>query len=234
MNKALELNKNRVWRRLGIVTVLLLLLIGPNFGPIPMTLRQSLSLQGAIVGMLVWFLVAFSIIIAVILRLSGMSLQQLLSYVGIGAPSRIGANIAGVIIGLLGAASFLFGILQFDPDANIAQISGFRVLTVLLATTGVVLEDIITRGWLMNQLRELQIPNWVQAVASAVLFALYHTVWAGFNIAAFISSIVLGLLLAGLFLWGKRSLTPVILAHSIAVILAEPFASMMIFLAPNL
>jgi hypothetical protein len=132
------------------------------------------------------------------------------------------------------AASFLFGIFQFDPNANIVQISSFRVLTALLAATGVVLEDIITRGWLMNQLRELQVPNWGQAVASAVLFGLYHTVWAGFNIFAFIFSVVIGLILAGLFLWGKRSLTPVILAHSIAVLLGEPFASMMIFLVPNL
>ena len=234
MNSAMVFDKNSVWRQLGIVTALLLLLIGPNFGPIPTILRQSLSLEGSIIGMLVWFWVAFSIIIAAILRLSGMSLQALLSYVGLGAPSRIGANIAGVILGLLGAASFLFGILQFDPDANIVQISGFRVLTALLAATGTVLEDIITRGFLMNKLRELQVPSWVQAVASAVIFAIYHTVWAGFNISAFIASIILGLLLAGLFLWGKRSLTPVILAHSISVLLGEPFASMMIFLVPNL
>ncbi len=234
MNKAIEFDKNSVWQRLGIVTALLFLLIGPNFGPIPTTLRQSLSLEGSIIGMLVWFSVAFSIIIAVILRLSGMSLRELLSYAGVGAPSRLGPNIVGVIVGLLWAASFLFGIFQFDPDANIVQISGFRVLTALLAGTGVVLEDIITRGWLMNQLRELQIPNWVQALASAVLFALYHTVWAGFNIPAFIASIIIGLILAGLFFWGKRSLTPVILAHSLAVLLSEPFASMMIFLVPNL
>ena len=234
MKNEMVFDRNSVWRRLGIVTALLLLLIGPNFGPIPTTMRQSLSLEGSIIGMLVWFLVAFSIIIAVILRLSGMSLRELLSYAGLGAPSRLGANIVGVIVGLLWAASFLFGIFQFDPDANIVQISGFRVLTALLAATGVVLEDIITRGWLMNQLREAQIPNWGQAAASAVLFALYHPGWAGFNIFAFIFSVVLGLILAGLFLWGKRSLTPVILAHSIAVLLAEPFASMMIFLAPNL
>ena len=234
MNKALELDKNTVWRRLGIVTALLLLLIGPNFGPIPLTLRQGLSLEGSIIGMLVWFWVAFAIIIAAILRLSGMSLRELLSYVGVGAPSRLWANIVGVIVGLLMAASFYGNILQFAPDTNIAQINGFRILTVLLAGTGVVLEDIITRGWLMNQLRELQIPNWVQAVASALLFALYHTVWAGFNIYAFIASVVLGLILSGLFLWGKRSLTPVVIAHSLTVILAEPFASMMIFLTANL
>ena len=234
MNSAMVLDKNSVWRRLGIVTVLLLLLIGPNFGPIPLTLRQSLSLEGSIIGMLVWFLVGFSIIIAAILRLSGISLRELLSYVGVGAPSRLWANIVGVIVGLLMAASFYGNILQFAPETNVAQINGFRILTVVLASTGVVLEDIITRGWLMNQLRDLQIPNWVQAVASALLFALYHTVWAGFNIFAFIASIILGLILSGLFLWGKRSLTPVIIAHALTVFLAEPFASMMIFLVPNL
>ncbi len=234
MNNAMVLDKKTVWQRLGIVAALLLLLIGPNFGPIPLTLRQSLSLEGSIIGMLVWFWVAFSIIIAAILRLSGMSLRELLSYVGVGAPSRLWTNIVGGIVGLLLAASFYGSILQFAPDTNVAQINGFRILTVLLAATGVVLEDIITRGWLMNQLREMQIPNWVQAVASALLFALYHTVLAGFNIFAFIASVVLGLILAGLFLWGNRSLTPVIIAHGLSVILAEPFASMMIFLAPNL
>ena len=233
MNSALVLDKNNVWRRLGIVAALLLLLIGPNFGPIPLTLRQSLSLEGSILGMLVWFLVAFSIIIAAILRLSGMSLRELLSYVGVGAPSRKVANIAGVVIGLLMAGSFFGSISQFDPNVNIAQINAFRISTALLAAVGTVLEDIITRGWLMNQLRELQIPNWVQAVASALLFALYHTVW-GFNIFAFIASVILGLIMAGLFLWGKRSLTPVIIAHALTVLIAEPFASMMIFLAPTL
>lgn len=234
MNSAMVFDKNSVWRRLGIVTILLVLLIGPNFGPIPLMLRQSLSLEGAIIGMLVAFLVGFSIIIAVILRLSGMSLQELLSYVGVGAPSRLGANIAGVVVGLLMAGSFFANISQFDPDVNLAQINGFRILAALLATVGVVLEDIISRGWLMNQLQELQIPNWVQAVASALLFALYHTVWAGFNVFAFIASVVLGLILAGLFFWGKRSLTPVIIAHGLAVLIGEPFASMMIFLVPTL
>jgi hypothetical protein len=45
--------------------------------------------------------------------------------------------------------------------------------------------------------------------------------------------VVYGLLLGGLFLWGKRSLTPVILGHSLVVLLSEPFATMLIFLAPG-
>ena len=46
--------------------------------------------------------------------------------VGLGAPSRTAANIAGAVLGLLWGALFLSSILQFDPNANIAQITGFR------------------------------------------------------------------------------------------------------------
>lgn len=230
----MTLDKNINWRRLGIVSALLLLLIGPNFGPIPLTLHENFSMEGSIIGMLVWFLMGFAIIIAVIMRLHGLSLRDLLTYVGIGTPSRLAPNIVGAIVGILMAGVFFASILQFAPETNITQITGFRLLAVLLATVGVVLEDIITRGWLMNQLNEMRVPNWAQAVASALLFALYHTVWAGFNIGAFVFSIILGLIMAGLFLWGNRSLTPVILAHALPVILAEPFASMMIFMVPNL
>ncbi|MCP4359822.1 MAG: CPBP family intramembrane metalloprotease [Chloroflexi bacterium] len=229
------LDKNTVWWRIAIVTVLLLLLIGPNFGPIPAILRQNLSLNASVIGMLVWFWITFSIIIAVILRMNaGMSLRELLRSLGLGAPSRTAANIAGLVVGLLWGVLLMTSIFQFDPDADIAQINGFRVLIALLAAGGALLEDFITRGFLMNQLQQIKIPNWVQVLVSALVFALYHTVWAGFNIFTFIFSIVYGLLLGGLFLWGKRSLTPVILGHSLAVLIAEPFASMLIFLSANM
>jgi len=153
--------------------------------------------------------------------------------VGLGAPSRTAANIAGVVVGLLWGALFLSSILQFDPNANIAQISGLRVLAALLAAGGTLLEDLLTRGYLMNQMQKISLPTWVQVVVSALIFALYHTLW-GFNIFSFIFSIVYGLLLSGLFIWGKRSLTPVILGHSLAVLISEPFATMMIFIAPGL
>ena len=60
----------------------------------------------------------------------------------------------------------------------------------------------------------------------------YHTIWA-FDIFSFVFSVVYGLILSGLYLWGKRSLTPVILGHSLAVLVGEPFATMLIFLAPG-
>ncbi|MBN2002251.1 MAG: CPBP family intramembrane metalloprotease [Anaerolineae bacterium] len=229
-----EVNHNTVWRRLAIVVFLLFLLIGPNFGPIPTLLGERLSVEGAVLTLLVSFWIGFSIILAVILRMNnGQPLGEMLRSFGLGAPSRTGANIAGLVLGLLWGVLFMTSILQFDPDVNLAEISGLRVLAALLAAGGALLEDFVTRGFLMNQLQNMRIPAWVQLLASAFIFALYHTVW-GFNIFSFIFSVVYGLLLGGLFLWGKRSLTPVILGHSLAMLISEPFASMMIFLAAKM
>jgi membrane protease YdiL (CAAX protease family) len=210
------------------------LLVGPNFGPIPSLLRQRLSIESSVIALLVSFWIGFSIIMAVILRMSaGMSLGELLRSLGFGAPSRIAANIAGLVLGLVWGFLFLSSILQFDPNANLAEISGFRVVAALLAAGGTLLEDFVTRGYLMNQMQRAKMSNWVQVLVSALVFALYHTVW-GFNVFSFIFSVVYGLLLGGLFIWGKRSLTPVILGHSLAVLISEPFATMIIFMVPGL
>jgi membrane protease YdiL (CAAX protease family) len=225
--------KSTVWRRVAIVTLLLLVLVGPNFGPLPHLLRQSLSLEGTIIGILIWFSVAFAIILAVIFRIvKSASIREFLTSHGLGAPSRIGANIAGLIVGLLWGMLFLSSIFQFDPDANITQINGFRILTALLAAGGALLEDLITRSFIMNQLHKIGSTKWIQMTVSALIFALYHTAW-GFNIFSFAFSVLYGLMLGGLYLWGKRSLTPVILAHSLAVLISEPFATMLMFLAPG-
>jgi membrane protease YdiL (CAAX protease family) len=222
-----------VWRRIAIVTLLLLVLVGPNFGPLPHLLRQSLSLESSVTGVLIWFWVAFLIILAVVYRMNkSMSIREFLKSSGLGAPSGIGANIAGLILGLLWGMLFLSSILQFDPDANITQITGFRILTALLAAGGALLEDLITRSFIMNQLHKIGSSKWVQVVIPALIFALYHTAW-GFNAFSFVFSVIYGLMLSGLFLWGKRSLTPVILGHSLVVLIAEPFATMLIFLAPG-
>ncbi|MBL8099395.1 MAG: CPBP family intramembrane metalloprotease [Anaerolineales bacterium] len=225
--------KSTVWRNISIVTLLLLVLAGPNFGPLPHLFRESLSLEGSITSVLIWFLVAFLIILAVVYRMSkSTSIGDFLKSSGLGAPSGIGANIAGLILGILWALLFLSSILQFDPNANLTQINGFRILTALLAASGALLEDLITRSFMMNQLHKIGSSKWVQLTVPALIFALYHTIW-GFNVFSFVFSVVYGLMLGGLFLWGKRSLTPVILAHSLAVLVSEPFATMLIFLAPG-
>lgn len=233
MNTTTINERSATWRRIAIVTLLLLVLVGPNFGPLPHLFRQSLSLEGSVTGVLIWFWVAFLIILAVVYRMNkNTSFGEFLKSSGLGAPSSIGANIAGLVLGILWALLFLSSILQFDPDANLTQINGFRILTALLAAGGALLEDLITRSFIMNQLHKIGSSKWLQVVVPALIFALYHTAW-GFNPFSFVFSVVYGLLLGGLFLWGKRSLTPVILGHSLVVLISEPFATMLIFLAPG-
>jgi len=236
MDEGLATSKNSAVRRhLVLVSVLLLLIIGPIFGPVTQFLGERFSLETAIMLMLFSFIIGFSIILAIIFRFSenrAGSLREQLGNLGLGRPSRMSANIVGALVGLAWGALFMMNILQFRPETNIAEISLFRLATALLAVLGTIMEDLITRGYIMNGLKQIKVPGWGQLVLSALLFALYHTLWS-FNIFSFVFSVVYGLILAGLFLWGKRSMTPVILAHALAVLISEPFASMLIFIAPG-
>ncbi len=248
-----ETEKKDLRQHLVIVTALLLLLIGPLFGPITTFLGDQFEIETAVFFLLLSFIVAFTIILAIIFRFKEnreFSWREQLSRLGWGRPSRLSANIVGALVGLAwgvtctpppeyfelvclawGALS-LTSILQFQPDTAIAAISPFRLVAVVLAVVGTIMEDLITRGYMMNGLKQLKVPAWGQLFLSALLFALYHALWS-FNIISFIFSLLYGLILSGLFLWGKRSLTPVILAHALAVLISEPFSSMLIFLAPG-
>jgi membrane protease YdiL (CAAX protease family) len=224
-----------ITRRIPVVAVLLLLLVGPYFGPVPSLLGSRFEITTSVLLLLVGFLVSLTVILVVALRMDGTATGQTgsaLRGLGLGLPTRWPALVVGAVVGLAWGALFLTSILQFDPDADITAITPFRIAAALMAAIGTVLEDLITRGYLMNRLQQIAFPGWAQAVISALLFALYHTVW-GFNIFSFVFSVVYGLILSGLFLWGKRSLTPVILAHALAVLIGEPFATMLIFLAPG-
>lgn len=222
-----------IFNRLLIVVGLLCLLIGPNFGPIPNFLHQQMALEPGVIALLLSFLLGFSIVIITALYMDGRSVGELMPWlrsIGLGQSTKLVATIAGTIVGLMWGGLLLMSALQFYPDANVLAISPFRVLAASLAVIGTVMEDIIGRGYLMNRLNQINVPNWGQALLSALVFAFYHSIWA-FNISGFIASLIYGLLLAGLFLLGKRSLTPVILGHALAVLIGEPFATMLLFRA---
>ena len=142
--------RSGIQRHLAVIAVLLLLLIGPIFGPIPEFLGDQLGLETAVILMLISFIVGFSIILAVIFRFSEIrsdSWGQRLGRLGWGRPSRLAANIAAVIVGLAWGALFLTSILQFEPETNLAELSLFRLASILLAVFGTILEDLITRGY---------------------------------------------------------------------------------------
>lgn len=209
---------------LPVVALLLVVLVGPLFGPVPAALITAFDIRTATVWQVVLFLIPLGLILAVVLawmRRQGRTLAD----VGWRRPTRPAAILLGAALGLawgaLGTASYM----QFVPEADVFEVSLFRLFTALVGAGGAVLEDLTTRGFFMEELRRIGAGGWTQALASSLLFAAYHTLW-GFNILAFLFSLVYGLMLSGLFVFGRRSLTPVILGHSLALLVGEPFLTL--------
>ncbi|MBV7334790.1 CPBP family intramembrane metalloprotease [Chloroflexi bacterium TSY] len=228
--------KSGILGRVLFVVVLLCLLVGSHLGPVPKYLSNRMGMEVGVPWLLAGFVISFGIIIMVALRLDGKNLGEIgqwLSEMGLGRPTHWPAIVVGALVGVIWAALFMFSILQVNPETDVMQISIYRVVVAVVHAGVALMEEILGRGYLMNRLNQIAVPNWGQVLLAALVFAVYHTIWA-FNIDGFIVSLVFGLILSGLYLWGKRSLTPVILAHSLAVFLAEPFPIMLIFLAPTL
>jgi len=207
-----------------VLTLLLLVFVGPLFGPVPWYLVTTMEVRVATAWQVVLFLVPFGIILGVMLAWMRRN-QRTLADLGWRQPTTPLAIVLGTLLGLCWGVLGTFSYLQFNPTANVFEISLFRLFTALVGAGGAILEDLITRGFVMGELKRLNTPSWLQIIASSLLFALYHTVW-GFNILSFVFSLVYGLLLSGLFVLGKRSLTPVILGHSLALLVSEPFLTL--------
>ncbi|HEY2380439.1 MAG TPA: CPBP family intramembrane glutamic endopeptidase [Terriglobia bacterium] len=152
---------------------------------------------------------------------------------GWGKTSRPLAIVLGTLLGVLWGAFGSFGYLQFVKDANILEMSLFRLFMAVAGALVAVLEDCITRGLVMNELQRMGSSKLVQVLASSVLFSLYHSIWR-FNMISFTVGLIYGLMLSGLFVLGRRSLTPVILGHGLALLLGEPFLTMSLLQAIKL
>lgn len=207
-----------------VLAALLLLVAGPMFGPVPVYLVRTMDTRAAAAWEMVLFLAAAGIVFGVV-RIWMRSAGRTMADLGWGRPSTRLATVSGTLLGVVWGVFGIFGYLQFVPTGNVFEISLYRLLLAFGGVLVAILEDLMTRGLVMNELQRLGASASVQVIASSLLFTLYHTVW-GFNVIAFVFSLVYALLLAGLFVMGKRSLTPVILAHSLAFLVGEPFLTL--------
>jgi hypothetical protein len=78
----------------------------------------------------------------------------------------------------------------------------------------------------MTVLERAGVATWLQIVASGACSASYHALQNP-TLAGFVPSFVLFSLHAGLYVVSKRSLTPVIVTHSLYHVLGEPYLLMM-------
>lgn len=177
--------------------------------------RLATFLLGAIVGelaalgVLTWWL-----------RGRGGSLRAL----GLGRAT----NWRGMALGLLAALLYSGLTAAFNPAVgpNLLRLIPLKGLAVVAALVAGLVEETIFRGYLMTSLDEMGQRRVTQVLVSGIAFAVAH--FYGFVspaalLATFGATFMLGTALAITYLVGKRSLTPVIVSHTLVDLVIEPW-----------
>src|SRR4030043_1694680 len=109
------------------------------------------------------------------------------------------------------------------------EISLFKLLGILSAVVGGIVEEVFFRRWIMDMLMSRGVAPIFQVRISGIVFGLVHFSWLLIKrdfrcaIPAILSTSVLGILLAIIYLVGGRNLGPCIYAHVIINIIIEPW-----------
>jgi len=135
------------------------------------------------------------------------------------------------ILATITAIAYVFYTMKVIPFvfAKQREISLFKLLGILSALIGGVVEEVFFRRWLMDMLMSGGVTPILQVLFSGIVFGLAHTCWIlargdfKFAIPAVLSTSVLGTLLAIIYLVGGRNLGPCIAAHVAINLVIEPW-----------
>ncbi len=110
------------------------------------------------------------------------------------------------------------------------EISLFKFLGILTAVVGGIVEEVFFRRWIMDMLMSGGFNPILQVIISGIAFGLAHTSWMllakrdfKVTLPAIISTSILGIFLAIIYLAGGRNLGPCIFAHVLINIVIEPW-----------
>jgi len=110
------------------------------------------------------------------------------------------------------------------------EISLFKLLGILSALVGGIVEEVFFRRWIMDMLMSGGVAPILQVIISGIVFGLAHTSWTllakrdfKVTLPAIISTSILGIFLAIIYIAGGRNLGPCIFAHVLINIVIEPW-----------
>ncbi len=215
------------WRNALAITLLGIVVVGLGcFVWLAGYLRPRFDLFHAAAWLQVGFSLASAIIFAVIVlwqRARGLSLADL----GWGRPTTKLALALAIVFAAAYLYGSYFGAHYVLRNVDVLELNRVRFVLIPLGIFMAVGEETMMRGFFMTELHRVRVPVWVQIVASGACSAAYHSLqnlsWIGFLPSFFLFS-----LHAGLYVLGKRSLTPTIIAHSAYHMFGEPYLIMMI------
>ena len=176
----------------------------------------------AAVGWELAFVVAFLPVLILVYRLQRRRNEGLAELGWLQQTSTL-----AVVLSLLLLGSYLFGMYMGVHYVLKDSLFRFHWVRVALLPAGLLFgigEEVIMRGYFMNELKRARVATWLQIFLSAACSAAYHSFTTPM---AFVSSFVMFGFLAGIFVLGRRSLTAPVLFHSLAHILCDPYALQM-------
>jgi membrane protease YdiL (CAAX protease family) len=219
------ISKLIAWRNALAMTLLGCLMGWLCFIVLGNYLRAHWELKQAAILQQIAFSVALGVVMAVIVawqRARGLSLQEL----GWRKPTTVTAAVLAVLLGALYICGAWFGAGAILKGVDVAAFNSTRVALAPLGIFMAFAEEAMMRGFFMTELQRARVAVWLQVVASGACSAVYHALHNP-TLIGYLPSFVLFTLHAGLYVLGKRSLTPTIVAHSIYHVLGEPYLLMM-------
>jgi len=136
------------------------------------------------------------------------------------------------ILAMITAIAYVLYTMKAIPFVASMQreISLFKLLGVLSAVVGGIVEEVFFRRWIMDMLMSGGFNPILQVIISGIAFGLAHTSWtllakSDFKVTlpAIISTSTLGIFLAIIYLAGGRNLEPCIFAHVLINTVIEPW-----------
>jgi len=110
------------------------------------------------------------------------------------------------------------------------EISLFKLLGILSAVVGGIVEEVFFRRWIMDMFMSGGFTPILQVIISGIAFGLAHWSWTllakrdfKVTLPAIISTSILGIFLAIVYLAGGRNLGPCIFAHVLINTVIEPW-----------
>lgn len=186
--------------------------------------RDMVALRAVSSIVLIWSLFAVAWIA---LKLRGQTLAD----IGWGKPARIWGWVLALAFGLLFGGAAMMGMAhQGAPVAT--DWSPWRVVIALgIAISAGICEEGVFRGFVMRQAEDGGAHWSVQILLSALVFGLAHAGWGAMTdhvdmkqmVGAIGATTTLGLMMAISYVAGGRGLLPVIVAHALVDVLAEPW-----------
>ena len=139
--------------------------------------------------------------------------------------------LAWILATIVGIAYVLYTMRAIPFIASMQrEVSLFKLLGILSAVVGGIVEEVFFRRWIMDMLMSRGFASIIQVAISGVAFGLAHASWTLLakrdfkaTLPAIMSTSILGISLAIIYLAGGRNLGPCIFAHVLINIVIEPW-----------